>query len=111
MSISSDNILSAVQVFNLKKYRECIGSHGAIVGLPTRNIILCYPINDLKVVKAITTMGAMISNMNIAGPGSLSPLLYWYNDDVFESEPYEIKDKKFNFSPTDKFVAELNLLK
>jgi hypothetical protein len=110
-ALEGENILSAVQVFNLEKFNDCYGEHGSIVSIPTRHFILCYPINDLSVVKAIQTIAISTSGMNKSGPGSLSPYLYWYKDGVFKKQLYSLENNTFNFAPTEEFIAELNLLK
>ena len=109
--IAGEDILSAVSVFNLKKVKDCVGTHGAIVSIPTRHFIISYPIEDLSVVKAIQAVAVIASGMNQAGPGSLSPLIYWYKDGVFKNQTYSIEGDKFNFAPDEEFISVLNLLK
>lgn len=111
VSLNGNDLLSAVHAFDFQKFDGVTGAHGTLIGIPTRHFVLCYPINDLGVVKAAQGMAVIISGMNNEGPGSLSPFLYWYKDGVFENEPYTIENKNFNFIPKERFVTELNKLK
>ncbi len=109
--ITSDNFLTAVLVLNLKKFNRCMGAHGSLVAIPTRGVIMCYPINDLNVVKAISSFAPFVTKLHSEGPGSLSSKLYWYQGDTFTDLPYKIEDGKLNFAPPQNFVDMLNTLK
>lgn len=108
--ITSDNFLTAVLVLNLKKFNQCIGAHGSLVAIPTRGVIMCYPINDLGVVKAISGFAPFVTKLHSEGPGSLSPKLYWYQDDRFTDIPYKIENGKLHFAPPQNFLDTLNKL-
>ena len=109
--ITSDNYLTAVLVLNLKKYSQCIGNNGSLLAIPTRGAIMCYPINDLGVVKAISGFAPFVSKLNAEGPGSLSAKLFWYKDSKFTNLPYNLDGGKLNFIPPQSFVDMLNTLK
>ncbi len=109
--IGSDNYLTAVLVLNLNKYNQCIGNNGSLVAIPTRDVIMCYPINDLGVVKAISGFAPLVSKLNAEGPGSLSSKLYWYKDNKFTNLPYNFDEGKLNFIPPQSFVDMLKALK
>ena len=108
--ITSDNFLTAVLVLNLKKFNQCIGVHGSLVSIPTRSVIMCYPINDLAVVKAISSYAPFVSKLNAEGPGSLSPKLFWFKDNKFTDLPYKLESGKLNFAPPQIFLDMLNKL-
>jgi hypothetical protein len=108
--ITSDNFLTAVLVLNLKKFAQCLGTHGSLVSIPTRGVIMCYPINDLAVVKAISSYAPFVSKLNAEGPGSLSPKLFWFQDDKFTDLPYKLENGKLNFAPPQNFLDMLNKL-
>jgi len=82
-----------------------------LLAIPTRGMIICYAINDFKVVKAISGFVPFMTKLHSEGPGSLSPKLYWYQDDKFTDLPYKIENGKLNFAPPQNFVDMLNTFK
>ena len=108
--ITAESFLTGVLALNLKQFNECLSQNGSLVSIPARGIILCHPILDLGVVKIISTLAPYTAKIFGEGPGSLSPRLYWYKDDMFTDLPYSISEGKFNFAPPDIFVGLLNKL-
>lgn len=108
--LEGSDLLTAVQILNSEWVNTFSGTYGALISIPTRHLVLCYPVNDLGVVKATQTLGSITSQINNAGPGSLSPLLYWYYNKNFVVLPYSIIDNKFNFMPPPEFITVLNSL-
>ncbi len=106
--LEGDDLLTAVQVLNSELIDIYCGTYGALISIPTRHLILSHPINDLRVIKAIQILGSVTSQANNAGPGSLSPLLYWYYNKNFIVLPYSIVEDKFDFTPPPEFISVLN---
>ena len=52
--------------------------HGALVVVPTRHLLAFHPIVDGTVVDAVNELAAYGLGAYQDGPGSLSPLLYWW---------------------------------
>jgi hypothetical protein len=97
-------------VFELPHRPELLGEHGAIIGLPHRHAALIYPLNSMKVVKAINDLIPTIDGMYREGPGSLSSNLYWYKNGRFLNLPYSLDDNTLRFTPPAEFVELLNTL-
>jgi len=97
-------------VFDLDKHPQVIGTYGSLIGIPHRHGVIIYPIENLQVINAITTLIPLIKGMNTEGPGSISNNLFWYNAGVFEDLPYEIQEEGIQFYPTENFTNQLSLL-
>ncbi len=106
----SDNFLTSTHALMLNQHPDCIGTYGALVGIPHRHVVLCFPINDIGVVSAINAMLPVIQGMFEEGPGSISPHLYWYQDDQFTLLPCEVTEEEMRFQPPAEFIAVLNEL-
>ncbi len=106
----SDNFFVASQALLIEEYPECLGRYGALVGVPVRGVMLCYPINDDEMVKAVTLLIPALYGMERDGPGSISPKLYWYDDGRFVDLPYELTEAELHFLPPEPFVRMLNRL-
>ncbi len=109
--ITSDSFLTSVLVLNLKKFSQCIGIHGSLVAIPTRGVIMCYPIENLGLTKIISGYILFASKLYTEGPGSLSSKVYWYKDGNFMNLPYSLTTEKIDFTPPKGFVDMLNTLK
>lgn len=107
---SDESFFVASHALMLDDHGECIGSFGALVGIPHRHVLLAYPIENLNVLQAIHCLIPVISGMERDGPGSISPRLYWYKDGAYTDLPYRIEGRTLHFSPPEDFVEMLNLL-
>jgi hypothetical protein len=109
--LDGENLLTSVQVFNEEITKGMDEETGMIISIPTRHVVLLYPVENLSVLNALSVMGSITSKLNLAGPGSLSPLIYWYRNKTFTVLPYTLEDNKFNFTPPQEFIDVLNTLK
>lgn len=100
----------ASHVLLLDRYADCLGRHGALVGVPHRHSFFCFPINDLNVVTALQELIPVAHGMFRDGPGSITPCMYWYHDGQFLNLPYELDDRGIHFNPPPDFLALLNSL-
>jgi hypothetical protein len=107
---SDESFFVASHALLLEEHPECVGPFGALVGVPHRHVMLVFPIHDLRVLPAIHMMIPIIAGMERDGPGSISPLLYWYKDGDYTTLPYNIDKNTLNFTPPEDFLAVLNLL-
>ncbi|MFI1676225.1 immunity 49 family protein [Streptomyces sp. NPDC020607] len=53
---------------------------GALVVLPSRNLLAFHPIEDGTVVDAVNDLSAYALGAHEDGPGALSPRLYWWHE-------------------------------
>lgn len=108
--IGGDSYFAASNVLLLDQHHECIGPHGALVGVPHRHAAIVYPVTGIEVVHAVNGLIPVIHGMHQEGPGSISPSLYWYRDGEFLELPYEIGEDGIRFIPPEAFVLLLNRL-
>ena len=101
----------AVHALVLNRYPRCIGRHGALVGIPSRNVLVAGPIDDLSVVSAVRGMIPVIRAAEEEGPGSITTNLYWYLDGSFTNLPYILDENELKFGPPEAFLELLNRLR
>jgi hypothetical protein len=103
-----DSFYVASRVLGLAQVLPSKITNGALVGLPNRHALLWHPIEDLRVVRAMTAMAPLIQGLFRDGPGSISDQLYWSRDGELIHLPITANRKGFDFSPPDEFVELLN---
>lgn len=108
--IESESGFASSNVLFIDEYKECIGKYGALIGVPTGLALICYPINDLKVVKTINNFIMINNGAFQRGPYSLTSDLFWYHEGEYIKLPYNIDGKTLNFTPPDDFIEMLNSL-
>ena len=81
---------------------------GVLLGLPTRHEILVHSIAGTGAVHAIQPLSTVIAQAHRAGPGSLSPHLFWWRDGSMRRLPFAVKAGAFRFHPPDDFLDALN---
>jgi hypothetical protein len=80
--LCGDDFFVSSQVLFLDEYVTPT-EHGAIVSVPMRQVVLFYPIEDLRVVKAVDDLLPITFGNYQEGPGSVSPNLYWWRNGRF----------------------------
>lgn len=84
------------------------GEHGALLAVPNRHLVGAHAIEDLRVVAVVQTMLGFAARRYEAGPGSISPHLYWWRPEGLLRLPGEVDEEAIRFFPPDEFVALLN---
>ncbi len=84
--------------------------HGALVGVPKRDILILHRIQNVGAMEAAGAMLQVIVGMYKDGPGSISPNLYWYHNGEFTVLPYELEGDSLQFLPADEFVELIDEL-
>lgn len=108
--LSDGSFFVASQALFLDQYPDCLGEFGSVFGIPTRDILLCHPIDNTEVIEAVDYLILAISGLEFEGPGSVSPYLYWYHEGVITNLPYSLGESEIEFSPPDIFLEVLNQL-
>lgn len=106
----SEDFFVTTQALFIETYADTVGTYGALVAVPHRHAMLCYPIYDMGVLDAISAMLPATIGMYSEGPGSLSAQLYWYDGDAFILLPYQLDGAQLNFEPPQAFVTMLENL-
>lgn len=81
---------------------------GSLVALPTRHELVVHPIAGVHAVNAVQPLSAVAAQAHRAGPGSLSPHVYWWRDGSLRRLPLAVKAGGFRFHPPDDFLDALN---
>jgi hypothetical protein len=105
-----DSFFTTTWALMLERYLEPVSEHGALVTLPHRHLMLFLPILDVSVVQAIGPLLTIAQRQYQAGPGSISPSLYWWRNGTLTLLPASATKKGVNFTPPDEFVQVLNAL-
>jgi len=106
-AVETDHFFAANILLEMESHPEFIGRGGAIIGAPLRNLVLIYPINDLKVVNSLKTIIDNVSRFYFNGPGSLTEEIYWYRNRQFEKLNYT-SGEQASFTPSEAFMALLS---
>ena len=107
---SSDSIYATGGALWLENYPQCLGPHGALVAIPNRHYIVCYPIIDQQLLPALNLLIPFVYTMALKGPGTVTEKLYWYSKGAYTELPYKIKNQKIDFAPPESFVRMVEIL-
>ncbi len=110
VAITGENLLVSSHALLLKNHPDAIGKAGALVGVPTRHIVLCHPINDASANGAMEPLARMIVDLHRQGPGSTSDKLYWYRDGKFALIPTRADARGVDVRPPEELVKAIDAL-
>ena len=88
----------------LEQYLESHTPYGALVSVPNRHTMLFTPIVDTSVLPSLNALLVLTQRRFMEGPGSLSPLLYWWRDGDLLALPADVQDGEVRFYPPEDFV-------
>ncbi len=108
--ITGDNIFTAAQVLSPDVMKRFIGDHGAIVGIPTRHLITCAPIDGVDIIESLQSFIAITDMAFERMEKSITNNIYWYRNGMFTRLPYELTDEGLKFMPPDEFIDLMNRL-
>ncbi len=110
LAFMGDAYYAASHALILEQHLQGQMSHGALVGIPRRDVLLVHPIRNIGAADAIGSMLQATLHWHAEGPGSLSPLLYWYDAGEFITLTYSINDNALDFTPPTKFLDMMKML-
>jgi hypothetical protein len=111
--IEGDSFFTASRALLLAELVETDPALGALVAVPSRHTVVYHVIRDSGVVPALKTMAILVRDLYNAGPGSLSPHVYWWREAAWwhESEfttiPLQLQGNTLSLSPSDEFVEKV----
>ncbi len=108
-ALAGDTFFTSSHALFLDEYLPP-GSDGAVVAIPNRQVVLFYPLIDLKVVGAINAMIPLAQRMFRNGPGSICPDLYWFKHGQLTLLPSRLEGRTLSFEPPEEFVEALGRL-
>jgi hypothetical protein len=101
LALEGESLYTASHLLMLDRHFPEETPHGALVTAPNRHFLIYYPIRDISVTNALGTLAPLAQVMYEAGPGSISPKLFWRRHG--ELRPLDIKMARgqlnFNVSP------------
>lgn len=84
---------------------------GALVAVPTRHCLIAHPMLARETALAATQALLMnAARLYDAGPGAISPHLYWWRDGEMALLPGSVEDDRVELRPPPEFVAALERL-
>jgi hypothetical protein len=107
-ALTGDSFFAATHALMLGDYLPSLGAHGALVAVPTRHLVLCHPIEDIRTVHATKAIINVARAMFDKGPGSISPSMYWWRSGRMQRLPALVKADQISLVPPDEFVDLLN---
>ncbi len=105
-----DNLYVTSQALWLDQRVKIEPENGALVGIPTRHLLVVLPIHNVRMVQAVGAMHAANHNIFDEGPGSVSPEIYWWHRGTFTLFPIDTSVQPMRVTPPDAFVEMLNRL-
>jgi hypothetical protein len=100
----------ASEVLRLEHFPGCTGRHGALVAVPSRHVLLAYPVESAEAAKAMAMLVPIVAGLHERGPGSISARLYWYHDGRFIDLPYTMEGGRVRLYPPAEFLELMNEL-
>jgi hypothetical protein len=108
--LTGDNLYVTSNALWLDERIQLNSENGALIGVPTRHLLVVLPIRDINVVKAVGAMHAANRRIFEEGPGSISGDLYWWRQGHFTLFPIDASAQPMQVHPPDEFVEMLNRL-
>lgn len=84
--------------------------HGWLVGVPTRDLVVLYAVEDLRVLQAINKLAELVPKMERDGPGAVSPHLYWWDGTTHHVIHVKREGAQMSVAPSAAFTQLLNTL-
>jgi len=106
-SLSGSSHFTATRALALEKHLQQIPAMGVLVCVPHRHAVLFHPIQDARALHAMRVMVPAAQGMFQAGPGSVSPHLYWWTDGRLVFQPTEVQGGRVAIDPTEEFLFQV----
>jgi hypothetical protein len=108
LAIEGESYYTATNVLWLDRFMYLDPGLGAVVGVPSRHLLVAHPLRNLGAAVAINQIMAGVSGIFDAGPGSITPNLYWWRRGSLTHLPSDRRAR--TFTPPAEFVQLLNSL-
>lgn len=109
-ALLGDSLFTTSRILFLEESLPARAPFGAVACLPHRHALLFHPIQDLRVIDAVTHLARMGRGMFREGPGSLSPDLYWWRPGRILKLDVRVTRKAVVLTPDGQFMKVLNRL-
>jgi hypothetical protein len=108
--LQGEHFFAATHALWLDEHVPCDPELGALVGIPSRHAVGAHAIRSMEVAHVVPVLAQWTQDRYRAGPGSVSPELYWWCRGRFVPIPVEFSDSDVTITPPDEFTAVLELL-
>lgn len=102
-----EDAYAAAHVLWAARDKRCLGTRGAIVSIPNRHSVLCYPIESSLAPRGYLAMVNLTLDILVVGENPVAPHVFWFHDGVFEAQPVRIADGRILYERTEAFKALL----
>ena len=106
----SEGFIAASQALWPDCLVDDLPDEGALVAMPNRHVGLVCPLRGAAVAGAIRALLPWAHDRYLAGPGSISPHLYWWTPDRTLLLPSEVDEGTVRFAPPQEFAELLDRL-
>lgn len=110
LMLGGESFFNASLLLVLDRYEGLVGTHGAFVSAPTRNVSLVLPFDDASAMQTCAALMAVTEGMERDGPGSLSRRVWWTRKGEWLEIPYEIAEEGVNVRAPAEFSKILEEL-
>jgi hypothetical protein len=86
-SLVGDNLYVTSHAMWLHERIQIEPDNGALIGIPTRHLLVVLPIHNVRAIKAVGGMHAANRRIFDEGPGSIAPDLFWWRRGKFTPFP------------------------
>lgn len=101
-----DSFFVTSRLLALEEFIAPTSAYGALVAVPNRHTLLWASIVDLGILETLNALLVIANRRHAEGPGSLSPMVYWWHDGELMALPATVEDGKLSFFPPEEFVDE-----
>jgi hypothetical protein len=108
--LHAESFFTASRLLLLDRLLDDPTSHGALVTVPTRHHLIWHELVDIRALEALNVLLELAPQMHHAGPGPLSPTVYWWRDGQLTQLPATSTDDGVVLHPPDDFVDLLKRL-
>jgi hypothetical protein len=102
--LEGEDEYTATNVLWLDRLVSLDPARGAMVGVPNRHLVLAYPIRDQSFLGMVEVLARTVDHFHRAGPGSISPHLYWWRGGHLTYLPLRDSGGSVIFEPPDEFA-------
>jgi hypothetical protein len=102
--LEGESEYTATNVLWLDRLVSLDPARGAMVGVPNRHLVLVYPIRDRSFLAMVEVLARTVDHFHRAGPGSISPHLYWWRGGHLTHLPLRDSGGSVIFEPPDELA-------
>jgi hypothetical protein len=95
---------TATNVLWLDRLVSLDPARGAMVGVPNRHLVLAHAIHDPSFLGMVEVLARTVDHFHRAGPGSISPHLYWWRGGHLTYLPLRDSGGSVIFEPPDELA-------